>query len=690
MEPSVSPDLSWIRPGKEVEIQGRLVPGGYIYVGETLSSVSRPSCPEPSLINPTLPIASEPSRAEVGALSYSEIGPPARSQYLDWLSSGRADPAAAPEFVMLYFFGLERRLLADHSESELAREEAPLILEELSRLLGVYRHYDWFRRQAEELLALIRVLRGHDKAYDFIPAEEPSLDEPAPLTRLALSQLAAEGRPIPAGWALAWLSRDPSSRFRAACSICPKEFRQLFEIRYSKIYGAGLLLKQRRRLSEAIPDFAISYVPASPSFDSPVRLSLGPLLDVTATSDAPRPIRSLADECAGDLSEYSRWTERFPRSRGSLAARKFLPPELSSATQSLEEASFSQWLKACLDSDECVLVEAESLLKRLFSFVPESLGKRELFKVIEMLQEAGFGIEPDVRFSAPALECFGKIAIFPAAPGSITGESPGYAATAALLHLAVTVAGADEEVTEAELQKLQEHLARHLPANERIRLLAHLRWLQYARPTLGRMRKRLEVLDRAQREEIGQFLIALAGADGHVTNEETKILSKIYPLLGLDPEEVYGHILGLAVQVAKDGRGELPSVRAAELRAEFRLPQGPNVGVFQLDSGKIQEKLGQTAAVSVFLTNVFADDDDDASPTPNRLDDSLTAMVRTLGERSSWSRPEIEDLATRLGVMPDGALERINERAWELCGEPACEGENPVQIHAHVVKELLG
>jgi uncharacterized tellurite resistance protein B-like protein len=689
---SADPNRFWVKPGTEVPIAGRIVPGGFIYVGSALASARNASSPEPSLIDPTLSTETATSETVTGAgvPTYGEMTPAERGSYLDWLSSGRSDSAAAEQFVMLYFFGLERRLLVDHLEPDRERDEVPQLLQELARLLGAYSHYEWFARQAEELQTLVRVVRGYQKAYDFTPGIEQPLDNPPPLTAIALGQLAAEGRPIPASWALAWLSKDPSSRFRFACSVCPKEFRRLFEMRYSKLHGAGLLLKQRRRLSEPIPDFTISYVPVSPSFDSAVHLSLGPLLDVTATSDAPRSLRSLADDCASDLSEYSRWAERFPRSRGSLAARKFLPPELSSARQSLEEASLSQWLKACLSSDECVLVEAESLLKRLFSFVPEGLGKKEVFRVIELLQEAGFGIEPDVRFSAPALETFGKIAVFSAAPGSITGESRGYAATAALLHLAVAVAAADDEVTKAELQKLQEHLAKHLPENERTRLLAHLRWLEHARPSLGRIKSRLEPLDRAQREEIGQFLIALAGADGHVTNEETKILAKIYPLLGLDPEEIYGHILGLAVQVAKDARGDLPSVRAAELHAEFALPQGPNVGVLQLDSDKIQEKLGQTAAVSVLLTDVFADDDNDASLVPNRLDDSLTAMVRALGERSSWSRPEIEDLATRLGVMPDGALERINERAWELCGEPACEGENPVQIHAHVVKELLG
>jgi hypothetical protein len=58
-----------------------------------------------------------------------------RGRYVDWRRSGRSDSAAAEQFVMLYFFGLERRLLADHLEPDRDRDEVPLLLQELGRLL---------------------------------------------------------------------------------------------------------------------------------------------------------------------------------------------------------------------------------------------------------------------------------------------------------------------------------------------------------------------------------------------------------------------------------------------------------------------------------------------------------------------------------------------------------------------------
>ena len=41
------------------------------------------------------------------------------------------------------------------------------------------------------------------------------------------------------------------------------------------------------------------------------------------------------------------------------------------------------------------------------------------------------------------------------------------------------------------------------------------------------------------------------------------------------------------------------------------------------------------------------------------------------------------------GLMPVGALEIVNEAAFELAGDPATEGSDPVEVNTDVAKELL-
>ncbi|MGE3796171.1 MAG: TerB N-terminal domain-containing protein, partial [Dehalococcoidia bacterium] len=104
----------WIPPDRDVEVQGRRLPGG-LYVGESLTSLTGWSA-EPALIAPNLP-ARDRRPDHLGTTmgywpSYSEISAPARTAYLDWLASGRPGGAYIG-YVFLFFYGIERRVLVD-------------------------------------------------------------------------------------------------------------------------------------------------------------------------------------------------------------------------------------------------------------------------------------------------------------------------------------------------------------------------------------------------------------------------------------------------------------------------------------------------------------------------------------------------------------------------------------------------
>ena len=43
-------------------------------------------------------------------------------------------------------------------------------------------------------------------------------------------------------------------------------------------------------------------------------------------------------------------------------------------------------------------------------------------------------------------------------------------------------------------------------------------------------------------------------------------------------------------------------------------------------------------------------------------------------------------MATNLGLLPDGALETLNEAAFEAVGEPVCEGSDPIDINSYAVE----
>ncbi|MCU0567964.1 MAG: hypothetical protein MUF49_15360, partial [Oculatellaceae cyanobacterium Prado106] len=137
---------------------------------------------------------------------------------------------------------------------------------------------------------------------------------------------------------------------------------------------------------------------------------------------------------------------------------------------------------------------------------------------------------------------------------------------------------------------------------------------------------------------------------------------------------------------------------------------------FVLDQATIQSKISESEEVSALLSNIFTEDavtdsplppassSDAVAPSPVSIDsgstiDSLTAiagldtahslLLQAMAERESWMRVELEAIATSLNLMLDGALELINEAAFDRCDEPLLEGDDPIELNPDVLQELL-
>ena len=63
-------------------------------------------------------------------------------------------------------------------------------------------------------------------------------------------------------------------------------------------------------------------------------------------------------------------------------------------------------------------------------------------------------------------------------------------------------------------------------------------------------------------------------------------------------------------------------------------------------------------------------------------------FLMALVEKTDWERSAIEKLASTFNLLPDGALDRINETSFDLAGEALWEGDDPIQINALVANEI--
>ena len=94
------------------------------------------------------------------------------------------------------------------------------------------------------------------------------------------------------------------------------------------------------------------------------------------------------------------------------------------------------------------------------------------------------------------------------------------------------------------------------------------------------------------------------------------------------------------------------------------------------------------------LNSIFAEDATPSLPTaplPTStsiwgLDSAHSALLTRLSTAPSWTREQFESLATSLRLLPEGALDRINEAAIEMCGFAVCDGEEIIEVNLGLLK----
>lgn len=701
IEPKVDPDSVWLPAGTATTVAGYPIHGGLLYVGKGLAEPDG-SRTDAALINPALSVAKTGANYILRQLPYwsfySGISPEARAAYLKWLAVGRSDPAADVGYVFLYFYGLERRVLVDALTSAAARAEVPAIKKEIERLLGIYANSGSFQGYAESLLSVIEAREANLELPGDIPPPLPPTRELSFKHRLGLGLFAKNSRPLPAEWAYTWLMGDPTTNLRTPAQRCPDEFKKAFIAQYKSEYGDGMKLPVNKTRLKVV------HRPASPSllgnyklFSKGVELDLP---DVTVLTSQVKKLQQIANTCMAQLDGYSRYLGRNPDNAGTADALVELPFALWPEQY---REPLNQMRDTVQKAGKPLLIKFE----KLRSWLPEwnDITRPKYQTLARVLGDAGIGIEPDIKFGGKLPTADSQIALF--ADDGVAGftePSVEYGAAALTLHLAVAVSAADGQVDGPERQLLMRQLEDwlHLDESAKLRLHAHLRLLMAEPPGLNSLKKRIETLSLSAREAIGEFLARVAQADNEVTPAEVKLLERIFKMLELDVQAMYSKVHALANEpvTVVPASGEQPP-RYAIPKPPTPKPTGvqidmTRVAALHADSEKVSSILG-----SIFIEDVPHPEPDEApppeadEPTPAQqdsligLDAEHTALLRLLCTRTEWARVELEELAADRGLMLDGALEGINDAAFDAYDQPFTEGEDPVEINEEVRMEVL-
>lgn len=671
---------TWFGQGASITVSGVRLVSPMIYTGAVARSWEAPR----HLVDPGLQVAPRGEDRDGLSLgywpSYSGLTPVARHTYLQWLALGR--PAGyGIGYVFLFFYGMERRLLREEAG------DADEVIAEVGRLLTLYGDSGSFRGHARRLLAAVSLIRNDPVAQPVLSPDIRSGEYEMPFAvRRYLGARLATGAAFEADDALRWLLSSPETYLNTPGRRCFDELTALWRVRFAARHPAGLKVRApKRRLSTV-------YRSASGEFE--LELSAGDIPDIAAVTAPLNGLRDMLAACQQELEGLSRLLLRKPDARTSLEGALCLPPDLHTPVAEGLIAPVRARLVELVGSDEHGTVTTSAILDLLDiacegAKVPAAQQKQ----LAAMLDRLGYAFEPDRRHSDAALETGGHMVLYIGRCGAAPfGDRTAYVAARAKVEIAILASASDGEVVQAELDQIYQDLEAEptLSADDRHRLVAHAHWLSRDLPRQQSALKRLATASEAQRAAAARSAIAAVVADGRILPAEVRFLEKLHKALGLPEGEVYAALhrgpiadaapLPVAENDGKHASGEAPL--AFDLTRLDRLRQ-------------------ETSQVSALLSTIFQEEEVAPTPVPSSartfvdgrfpgLDTQHAALLASVVDAGGVADLDRFDADARaLKLLPAGAVETINEWAFDAFDEPLLETDDQVVVAEHLRVRLI-
>lgn len=684
-------DAKWINPGDTVKVGKSRIRNGFFYFGGQMNGAAGfHGGDEASLVNPDLRIDAKSPDYAGDQMSYwprySRISPQSRAAYIEWLAGDRSDPEAYIGYVFLYFFGIERRLLVDDANGQVSDDERKELVRELKRLKSVYGDHHSFRSYVNDLLSHVWVFRNRmldeEPDYELLVAKRGFTSA----FKFLLAERVQRGEPVEAELALAWVRSHPEFTLRTPARRCPNEFDELFRLRYKSKFGAGLKLSPNKTRLQ------LDYQPASASLRGYYNLRLD-LPDVSRLMGPVRKLVSLAESCTTELDQFSRFVGRHGNSRDSLKAFSLLPNDLIAFVSNPQFEKFKSWMQSQVP-ESCTLVPVDSLLQHFGEDSPLKINKREAELLSSLVEKAGYGVAPDFRFHHAKPDIDGKIVLFPGGHGESFSPSGEFRKVGTILRLGTLVAATDDHVSDSEVKALKDVISQNsrLTDTERRSLNAYMMWRLNSPSNMTGLKKRLGLLSPSEKVAISHILVGVALADGKIDPAEIRQLEKLYTQLGLDKSLVASDIHNLSSS---------RSQRSDQAAKSSSTPSTQHASTFALDRDLVRLLEEETKEAQSVLESIFAEEDHDDEtiiemPTvvpanigsTEGLDTKVQEIYGRLITKAEWTNEELEELCSERQLMSAGAVESINDWAFDRVGAPLIEEGSTVFVDLDLAEEI--
>ncbi|MBA4714500.1 MAG: TerB N-terminal domain-containing protein [Citrobacter pasteurii] len=676
----------WVKPGESIAIQNVVINHGHFYFGGRLKTHSSGEYghlyndgSDASLVNDAFPIEPISRHYYDESLGYwptfATLSPRCRGAYIDWLASDRSDATCPIGYVFIYFYGLERRILVDGTRESISDDEFKSLFEEVSRLRTVFQANRSFCRYSTQLIETMSLLRP-----DAIQIEDESecfASGSSLLFQFRLATTVAQGEPVSADLALAWIKYYTEYTLRTPARRCAEEFSTLFKRRYVNKFGEGMVVKPNKTMLK------LSYSPASSSLRG-INIKHPELPDPSILRAPVQKLIQIAESCTNALDAYSRYLGKKEASKSDVAAIMLLPDEILTEDAERLFAEFKCWADEKI-REHSGLATVADFWTRLGMPVPDKINKKEAELMQNFARRAGYGIAPDMRYHLVRPEPEGHVVLFSERHAEFYVPSAEFTSVSVALRLGAMIAQMDKRVDVAE-QAALERIINHndaLSPTEKRSLHAYLIWRLNTPANQAGLKGKIEQLSGKDKSTIGNVIISVACADGKIDPAEIKQLEKIYTSLGLDSSTVTSDIHRLSTT---------ETTPTATLQ-----PPSATSGAFSLDERILARHESDTTDVRQLLNTIFTEDEPaDESPAeipPHAgagLDEAHHQLYQRLLEKERWARNDVAELCQQFNLMLSGAIEAINDWSFEQVDAPVLDDDDDIYVDLEIAQELKG
>jgi hypothetical protein len=121
---------------------------------------------------------------------------------------------------------------------------------------------------------------------------------------------------------------------------------------------------------------------------------------------------------------------------------------------------------------------------------------------------------------------------------------------------------------------------------------------------------------------------------------------------------------------------------------------------FVLNEELIRIRKEETKQVKSVLEDIFAEQEEKEAEEPlagatvssnplSLLDTAHQRLFNSLLEKETWERAAFQETCKSLGLMVDGAMEVLNEWAFENANAPLIDDGEPIYVDVSLAKEIV-